>query len=538
MHDSQFIYRILLSTLITVLALSGIVSPPRVTAHATPTEPDIPRSLALSTHIEAPDDVTFTPLDRERRQSIAPTAASSALNAVAIVGDVNANTERYKNDMDTAVQALQNHGVTVQKFYHGEGAFTWADIVAAAEGAEFIVYMGHGVYAGSMPYPEWVGGFWLRTGHFISPDQIRTDLDGWLAEDSAIIFSHACFTAGSSSGDPTELPLSEAHRRVQMYAEPFVDLGMRTYFANNYFGSAANFVNQLLANLEERQTNGAIFKSTPPYSESDFHDMSYPQDSYDLWLSGVVGKWNDAFVGVPDHIFLRDRQPELALLPASLAFAYSTATQSPTPVQHILTPENIGSSAPLTWQATTDVNWLRVTPTTGATPQTLSVQPQNLGELADGAYSGAVTLTVIDPPDTQNGQQTIPVTLDVKTPELGGLPTAITFTYSITDQVWIPTRHTLRPCNTTTDDPITWQAESDGPLTLDRTVGATPQGFTVAPPDFGSMTITLIGPLADGVITVTATSPTQTLYATQTIDVAFVGRAVALHQAFLPLIMK
>jgi hypothetical protein len=538
MHNSRFIHRILLSTLIAVLTLSGITSSPMVIARATPIGPDRLHPPALSTHIEAPDDVTFTPLDRERRQSIVPTATSSALNAVAIVGDVNANTKSYKDDMDTAAQALEDHGVTVHKFYHGESTFTWADIVAAAEGAELILYMGHGVYSGSMPYPDIVGGFWLRDGHFVSPDQIRTDLDGWLAEDSAIIFSHACFTAGSSSADPRDLPLSEAQRRVQMYAAPFVDLGMRTYFANNNFGSAANFVNQLLADLEERQTNGVIFKSTPPYSESDFHDMSYPQVDYDLWLSGDVGKWNDAFVGVPTHIFLEDSQPTLGHLPASLAFTYNKADQSPTPTQHILTPENVSTNDPLTWKATTDVNWLRVTPITGTTPQALSVLPQDLGELADGSYSGTLTLTVTTPPDTQNGQQTIPVTLDVETPELGGLPTAITFTYSITDQVWIPTRHTLRPRNITTDDPITWQAESSGPLTLDRTEGTTPQGIAVTPADFGSMTITIIGPLADGVITVTATSPTQTLYATQTIDVAFVGRAVALHQAFLPLIMK
>ena len=79
---------------------------------------------------------------------------------------------------------------------------------------------------------------------------------------------------------------------------------------------------------------------------------------------------------------------------------------------------------------------------------------------------------------------------------------------------------------------------SDGPLTLDRTEGTTPQGFSITPADFGSMTITLLGPLGDGVITVTATSPAHTLNAIQTIDVAFVGRAVARHQVFLPLIVK
>lgn len=538
MNSLKLFRWILISSLIAVLALSGTTSPPGAAA-SIPAPPD-PPLVALSTHIEieTPDDVSFTPLDRARLRAAIPAEEAPGLNAVAIVGDVGAYTEDYKSDMDTAVQALQNHGVTVQKFYHGEGAFTWADIVAAAEGAEFIIYMGHGVYSGSMPTPTWVGGFWLRSGHYISPDQIRTDLDGWLAEDSAIIFSHACFTAGSASSDPTELPLSEAQRRVQMYAAPFVDLGMRTYFANNYFRSAANLINRLLADPAERESNGAIFKATYPYRASEFHATSYPQETYDLWLSGDVAGWDHAFVGVPAHTFLKNTQPALGGLPASLAFTYSTAAASPTPAQHILTPEDIHASAALTWEATTDTSWLHLTPSTGVTPESLSVQPQNLAGMADGVYTGALTLTVTDPPDTENGQQTIPVTLDVRTPELGGLPTAITFTYSITDQVWIPTQHTLRPRNTTTDDPITWQATSAGPLTLDRTEGVTPQGLAVAPADFGSLTITLLGPLGDGVITVTAASPAQTLNATQTINVAFVGRAVARHQVFLPLITK
>ncbi len=528
---------ILISSLIAVLALSGSISPPRAAANVAAPADAAPPILALSSHIEAPDNVSFTPLDRTRLRVTAPMLAATSLNAVAIVGDVGAYTEDYKSDMDTAIRALHNHGVTVHKFYHGEWNFTWADIVAAAEGAEFIIYMGHGVYSGSMPTPTWVGGFWLRSNHYISPDQIRTDLDGWLAEDSAVILSHVCFAAGSAAGE-SELSLTEAQRRVQMYAEPFVDLGMRTYFANNYFRSAANLINQLLADPANRKTNGAIFKATYPFRESEFHAKSYPQTGYDLWLSGDVAGWDHAFVGLPEHIFQKDRSPKLGGLPANLAFTYSTASQASTPTQHALTPVDLNASSSLTWQATTDAPWLHITPSTGVTPESLSVQPQNLAGMADGVYTGALTITVTDPPGTQNSPQTIPVTLDVRTPALGGLPAAITFTYSITDQVWIPTRYTLRPRNTTTDDPLTWQAASDGPFSLNRAEGVTPQSFSVAPPDFGSLTITLLGPLADGVITVTATSPAQTLHAIQTIDVAFVGRAVARHQVFLPLITK
>jgi hypothetical protein len=59
-----------------------------------------------------------------------------------------------------------------------------------------------------------------------------------------------------------------------MYAGPFVDIGMEAYYANNYYYSAANIAEQLLADPASRKNVGDIFKSVYPYTPSEFRDLA------------------------------------------------------------------------------------------------------------------------------------------------------------------------------------------------------------------------------------------------------------------------
>jgi len=133
-------------------------------------------------------------------------AEVNGLQAVAIVGDWGGGTATLKNDMNSAVSALEAHGVSVTKFYFGESSFTWSDIVAAAQDAHFVLYMGHGV-----AWEQLLGGFHLGdsdndgTEDFVSPNQIRSGLGGTVANDCIGILSHACFSAGASISDPPGL---------------------------------------------------------------------------------------------------------------------------------------------------------------------------------------------------------------------------------------------------------------------------------------------------------------------------------------------
>lgn len=251
----------------------------------------------VSGSIRCPDN--YEPPSLEPRASSASTAATSGLKAVAIVGEVGSLTDDFRDDMDGAVEALEAKGVSVTKFYYGVTTFTWSDIVVAAQGAHVLVYMGHGVH-GWGPPNNW-GGFSLGDSQFVSPSQVRTDLKGVLAVDSIIIFSHACFTAGSSSSDSYTIPQSEAEERVHSYAEPFVDIGMEAYFANNYWDSAARTVNLLL----DDDTMEDVFKGGVGYNPTGLVDLSYPEPNYDLWLDkcAYAQDWNLSFVGLPDYVF-------------------------------------------------------------------------------------------------------------------------------------------------------------------------------------------------------------------------------------------
>lgn len=365
-----------------------------------------PSTPQISGAIRAPAGYTPPPL------TLSPSATgiqSTGLKAVAIVGDVGSSTGTYKNDMGYAVTALQNHGVSVTTFYYGEGSFSWSDIVAASTGAHFLLYMGHGVYwGGECSHPTSVGGFYLGNSEFVTSDQIRNDLGGRIADESVVIFSHACFTAGNSGCDPAGAPTqAETERRVTMYAEPFSDIGMEAYFANNYFHSAENYVNQLLADSATRKNMGEIFKSVYPYQESQFKDLSYPAPTYDLWLSGSDGAWHDAFVGIPEHTFAADfLAPQLGGLPNALKFTYHTGEGQWLPSAATVTPANARGDVPLHWSVSATGAGFTVTPMSGITPESFTIQ-------ATTALSatGLVTVTVTEPDITEGSPHVISIQL-------------------------------------------------------------------------------------------------------------------------------
>ncbi|MGC9398225.1 MAG: hypothetical protein ACP5HM_03720 [Anaerolineae bacterium] len=465
---------------------------------------------------------------------------SGGLKAIAIVGEVGDVTQLYKDDMQYAVDALEDHGVTVYKFFYGDSAFTWSDIVAAANGAHFLLYMGHGVYWGdSCVNPTEVGGFYLGS-EFVSPDQIRNDLGGKLAEDSVAILSHACFSAGDSACDPEgTLTQVEAERRVRMYAAPFVDIGMEAYYANNNYYSASNIVNQLLTDPSQRKSVGEIFKSISPFSAGEFRDLTYPDSGYDLWLSGSTGHWSDAFVGMPGYVFAGDltTPPELGGLPETLAFAFNQATSVLSPDSYTVTPENVGNSDPLTWTITTGCAWLDFSPETATTPEPFGVMPNQaaIAALPEGQHTGTFTVTVTDPAETLNAVQRVEVTLDIVRPRLGNLPAELNFTYLISDALMLPRSHVVTPRNVGSEDVLTWDLEQAGTwFETSVTSGTTPGVFTITPISYSttqSMSYT-------GCVTVTATAPIGTDDAVQRIDLTLQVRVAEAARVFLPLVTR
>jgi len=486
------------------------------------------------------DDQRPPPLDRAALPPL--DAQDDGLKAVAIVGHVEGLMSSLKSDMDAAVNALQDHGVTVETFYYGERSFTWKDIVAAASNAHFLLYMGHGMYwGGSCTNPTLVGGFYLGPGQYVHPDDVRDDLGGRLAENSVAILSHACFSAGNTSCDPSGQPSQdEAERRVRMYASAFVDIGMQAYYANNYYYSAADYVDQLLADPATRKNAGDIFKSVYPYNSSLFRDLTYPDTpGYDLWLSGSTGDWSDAFVGIPDYVFGSASSPELGSLPASLDFTYNLATTSLSPPTHTIALNNVGGEDTLNWNATKEGTWFTVSPTSGGTPDDVTITPENgvIAGLGVGHYTGAVTVAVTDPPDTKNSVQRVDLGLDVVVPQLGGLPGSVSFTYFLSESVSLPAAHEVTPQNVGSDDTLTWElASSSDWLTTSVASGQTPDEFAIT---LDGDEIAATGPATyTGWITVNVSAPAGAQDPTQAIAVTLHTRNGGPDRVYLPLTMR
>jgi len=116
-----------------------------------------------------------------------------------------------------------------------------------------------------------------------------------------------------------------------------------------------------------------------------------------------------------DTIFLRN---ELVLgnLPSNVGFTYSIEEQRFFGEPKQITPLNTGGTAPLSWTLTQAGDWYTAAPLTGVTPQSFWITCTVFETQTMAAYTGAITVTVIDPPGTENSSQRIDLTLNVVEP--------------------------------------------------------------------------------------------------------------------------
>jgi hypothetical protein len=124
---------------------------------------------------------------------------------------------------------------------------------------------------------------------------------------------------------------------------------------------------------------------------SSFPNLTYEAANY--WVD-VVFIPATSMPGAP---------PALLATPLSLNFAGSVGGSIPAQ-QVTIYDEGTGT---LNWTASSSASWLVLNPSSGTTPQTISVSVNGTG-LAGGTYTGTITISA---PSATNQPQTIPVTL-------------------------------------------------------------------------------------------------------------------------------
>ena len=378
----------------SLLMAAGVQAGPPL-PHTPPAPPVAPPELAPASDGAAPP---------------APSALSlPPLKAVLIVGPIDSDygtwTTQEKQNMELAAVEMEANGVTVHRFCAPNN--DWGQIVAAAEGAHFLFYRGHGVYWSPMPYPT-VGGFALSST-FVSSDMIRTDLH---LAPNAIVMLYGCFTAGSSSNDETPIDSAEAQRRVAQYSDPFFDVGAGGYYAD-WFGDAfQKYVRYLFQGATQQQAYESYFDfnatTVERYVHPDHPGLAMWLDK-DLW----DGRWqyNNAFAGLPGETLAGlFNLTAMELSPTSVAYM----AQPGYPPRTIRVGVESSTDETFTWTATvspSSPSWLEVTPLSGSTGGQMAVTLDPDG-LSYGAHQANIRV-VAGSAEIEDHDQTIAVTLYV-----------------------------------------------------------------------------------------------------------------------------
>ena len=114
-----------------------------------------------------------------------------------------------------------------------------------------------------------------------------------------------------------------------------------------------------------------------------------------------------------DTIYLTSDAPVLGLVPESLTFIYSIPDKRLYPPFLDITPTNMGSDDPLTWQVTQEGSFFTVNPRNGSSPDSIRISPKDFSTTKSDTHTGQITITVDQPVDVEGSPHTSQINLVV-----------------------------------------------------------------------------------------------------------------------------
>ncbi|MEX0625810.1 MAG: Ig-like domain-containing protein, partial [Chloroflexota bacterium] len=329
-------------------------------------------------------------------------AAVTPQKVVIIVGPTGAQTDNYRSKGDAIAAVAVAAGATAVKVYSPNA--TWANVKAAVNGANIVVYLGHG---NGFPNPygsteltdrhngwglnrtttngdgdNW-GSTMVYCGEKVlrgmltsSDDSARLTYCGGTANDGitpapnwVMIFSNACYAPGASEGWDTPATESVAFQRVRNYSYPGLSIGGGAYFATDMQSGAPQLVDTILRN--PGMAFGAIAENANGYDLYRQRHFAHPDlAGTRIWIQNS----GDATSG--DYFLAYAGKP--ALTPSGTTVAY---TEPVPPAVPTLAARNPGVNA--TGVATTVQPYVRFDRVvTGVSTSTFLLKRTGSGSLA------------------------------------------------------------------------------------------------------------------------------------------------------------
>ncbi len=191
-------------------------------------------------------------------------AAGAGKKVVVVVGPTGSATANYIDNAKKLAAQARGYGANVVEIYSPNA--TWGKVRAAAQGANVLIYLGHGngwpsPYAPFQKYTKDGMGLNATAGNghsnvkYWGEYYIARDID--LAKNAVVILNRLCYASGNSEPGFANPTKSTAIKRVDNYGAGFLRAGARAVFAEGT-GSASYILSGLFKSNKEMR---AIFWS-------------------------------------------------------------------------------------------------------------------------------------------------------------------------------------------------------------------------------------------------------------------------------------
>jgi len=215
-------------------------------------------------------------------------AAASAMKVVVVVGPVGSSTSNYIYNARKYASQARSYGAAVIEIYSPNA--TWTRVRSAAQGANILIYLGHG-----NGYPSPYGSFSAtsRDGmglnatagngnyntRYVGEYHLRTSIR--LAPNAVVILNRLCYASGNSEWGRANPTKSVARQRVDNYGAGFLRANARAVFAEGI--TSASYI--LYGLFRTNRSMGSIFmSSSKAVGDYDFQFASARTPGYRAWM--------------------------------------------------------------------------------------------------------------------------------------------------------------------------------------------------------------------------------------------------------------
>jgi hypothetical protein len=171
-------------------------------------------------------------------------AAAASIKVVIVVGPVGSATAGYISSARKLAVQARSYGAYVVEIYSPHA--TWARVKSAAQGANLLIYLGHGNGYPS-PYGAFNGGktkdgMGLNTSDGSSAHTYYGEYyitrDIRLAKNAVVILNRLCYASGNNEWGQGYPARSTAMQRIDNYAAGFLRANARAVFAEGIDNTA------------------------------------------------------------------------------------------------------------------------------------------------------------------------------------------------------------------------------------------------------------------------------------------------------------